>query len=506
MIPATIIISFLFYSGSFVFVSIIEVFLKDSVLQDDIKTAPISVKDAYKQYWYIKTSLLEEAIIEDERPVPVDVPAQIPDTKVENKNICTISSSVPVELEDVSNSSDNAVCEFVNKETVWGDHLKRTVISGKDVHSKKSTSCQFTEKLFKGLKLKKRNPRKSINFLEKSKSFDCNQSSADENSQNFSEIKSDLVEPSDACSSGENIFDSSHYVKITGGKSLNVGQPVDILNGIDSPQIRPRLFKNKVDEGWLERCEKQCQLLNPTERTEPTFENTDGIQNVAYSSDEDYVYSSDDELPKTSGVKFATKTPLLVPEIASNNVENQNTSSIPENSASDFSSENSFDPINAAKKLINSHLNNGSGGVKRLAPDDISNIEKKIKTTDFDAQRKMNMLEKKLASGKANENFVSIDIKRKRFVRGKKGNSYSKFKKQNWKMKKKIAHMESGENSSSAGILKCFRCGDVGHFSKQCKKSKLISQLPKLLLLYLIHYLCVFCYFREHSHSGRRVQ
>lgn len=441
------------------------------------------MKDAYKRYWYTKTSLLEEAIIEEEKPVRVYKHLPVPETRAEENDDCVTTSIVAPKLESVTNShqysdktstsvldSDIVACEFANKDTVWGDHLKKTVVSTRDTAAKKSTSCQFTEKLFKGLKLKKRNPRKSMNCLEKFKSL-ANPSSAGENSQNVPETNSNSVERIELFATEDTIFDSPSCVKITGGKSLNIAQPINVLCGVlDSPQTRPRVLKNKIDEGWLERCEKVCELENSTEASESKTccDTRDSVP----SSDEDYVYSSEDEQSVQNSAKLAPRTCLLNQEIKSDNViEAELSPVVPANKEDNISTVKQIDPINAAKNLIDICSNNGCGSVKRSSSDSAFSVEKKMKIANYDSQRKMTLLEKKLVSGKANENFVSIDLRRKIFVRGKKGMNYAKYKKENWKMKKKVASMQSNDNASGPSILKCFKCGDVGHFSKQCKKS-----------------------------------
>merc|ERR1719431_1416549 len=75
-------------------------------------------------------------------------------------------------------------------------------------------------------------------------------------------------------------------------------------------------------------------------------------------------------------------------------------------------------------------------------------------------------LESKVNSGKASENFQKIDIKKKSFSRGKKGLSGEKIKRAEWKRK---MDMKEGRKVKE---YKCYRCGEVGHFSRQCTGGK----------------------------------
>ncbi|XP_061391046.1 uncharacterized protein LOC133326411 [Musca vetustissima] len=81
-------------------------------------------------------------------------------------------------------------------------------------------------------------------------------------------------------------------------------------------------------------------------------------------------------------------------------------------------------------------------------------------------------LEEKIASGKLNENFVTINIQKKTFVRGKKTVNYSKYKKKLWKNKKRVAALTGPDmdmGGCDGGTLKCFSCGQAGHFAQNCK-------------------------------------
>ncbi|XP_015182486.1 PREDICTED: ATP-dependent DNA helicase Q4 [Polistes dominula] len=93
-------------------------------------------------------------------------------------------------------------------------------------------------------------------------------------------------------------------------------------------------------------------------------------------------------------------------------------------------------------------------------------------------------LEDKIASGKLNDNFVRINLKKKVFVRGKKSFNFSKYKKNQWKQKKK-ALGSSEDNLDVIDFIEkngtsCFKCGGTGHFARYCTAMKTDNLLPMI--------------------------
>ncbi|XP_066148389.1 ATP-dependent DNA helicase Q4 [Euwallacea fornicatus] len=94
-------------------------------------------------------------------------------------------------------------------------------------------------------------------------------------------------------------------------------------------------------------------------------------------------------------------------------------------------------------------------------------------------QQAKDKLEQKMALGNLNENYVTINLRKKVFVRGKKGHNFSKYKKSLWKSKKKALYgpdMDMG--GCDGGKLVCFNCGQEGHFAQKCKATKGDALLP----------------------------
>lgn len=108
-----------------------------------------------------------------------------------------------------------------------------------------------------------------------------------------------------------------------------------------------------------------------------------------------------------------------------------------------------------------------------LKDNDMPSTSVKIKKViDAKTAAKKEALEKKVASGSLNENFVRVNLKKKVFVRGKKAFSFSKYKKSVWKSKKAaaLAGPEMDMRGCDGGVLRCHSCGGIGHFAQHCKQ------------------------------------
>lgn len=74
---------------------------------------------------------------------------------------------------------------------------------------------------------------------------------------------------------------------------------------------------------------------------------------------------------------------------------------------------------------------------------------------------------RRATSKSLNENFVRINLKRKKFSRGHHKVNVRKLKFQQWKDKRSHG-FSGGAAGNSSGTTKCFRCGEVGHWARSC--------------------------------------
>lgn len=87
-------------------------------------------------------------------------------------------------------------------------------------------------------------------------------------------------------------------------------------------------------------------------------------------------------------------------------------------------------------------------------------------------------LEKRIAAGTLDENFVRINLRKKVFVRGKKTMNFSRYKKTQWRQKKAaaLAGPDMDMRGCDGGILTCFQCGQPGHFAQNCKIKSMYNE------------------------------
>jgi len=396
-------------------------------------------------YWKIKTSLLEKTLtgeVDDANDSTVDETLFLSYINDQTESNKPINDDPPVNT---------------NKPSVWGKHLNnkpKTEIPTIVKSIENNISVKFSKKLFDGCDFKKRNPRKSI-VKKKTSELDCSQNVSEcitNITSNDSNIQEDSAFHDDSnlsvIASDSNVLINS-TIQISNNSSY-APQPLSLLQKLNNSfEASPRMMtvNRKLDEGWLERCNENNSKITNTNIIQP-------ILKKEIESDTDVVYESDNE---TQDIPLYSSQRIKAQEFSdSQNGINQETivddNDISRSSKKRYNSDEEFEECSIQSKILKTH--------------DLDSVQ--LSTKD---RRKKGMLEAKISSGKASENFVKLDMKRKIYSRGKRSVKTTTYKKKQWKNRKQ----ELGGDFSATNrttLLKCFKCGDIGHYSKHCNKSK----------------------------------
>lgn len=399
-------------------------------------------------YWKIKTNLLEKTLI--------DGLDNVDDSTFDEQ---LFLNNVDDQAQENKPNNDNPSID-VNKPSVWGDHLnnkpkleKQTIV--KPIEN--IMSIKFSKKLFDGCDFKKRNPRKSI-VKRKTSDLDCLQNVSN-GITNIAPNDSNLQEDS-------SFHEDSNLLNIVADTDVSINNTIKIKNISSSmPQPLSMLQKStsnfegsskmvtvnrRLDEGWLERCNESNSKVTNSNIVLPVLKQTQEIE-----SDTDIVYESDNETQD-------------IPLYSSQRIKAQEVSSDSQKSTNQVTNLRDSDIVRSSKKRYNSDdgIEECLKQPKVSKNQDHDNIQLSAKES-----RKKVILESKISTGKANENFVRLDMKRKIYSRGKRSVKTTTYKKKQWKNRKK----ELGGDydvTERKSLLKCFKCGDIGHYSKTCLKSK----------------------------------
>lgn len=488
--------------------------------------APTHIREAYKIYWTLKTLALETNLVDvtiESAQDALDAKTTVfemninSDTNLSgssNSEFCTVISEASVDnngyekradhssqvnineekLQTVNSeeniTDNNAQYPKQNEDSVWGSHLSKK--SNAKILGSAIWTHQYTAKLFAGAKFNKRNPRKVMyrksdsesqstqNFsasdsLKKSDSSTLHLSQSSQlpyGMENLDNSNISVVNESDKTSDlYQNSLNKRSLTMVTCDTHVLINQPLSILqktlfHDADANYLIPRSF----DTGWIERVTKQVSVEHQQKLVfnESEFElneksqeslNMKQMDKVA-ESDEDFVYDSDLESEKYGNIPNSSQSSgkrtldniepkeYTVSKKVKIDLEGRATEEKCNINEVNTSIDDCF---NEASKVSNYNRNN----LKK-----VKNISKKLIEREI--------LKKKVESGKANENFVKINIKKKVYARGKKTMTFLKYKKQKRKTLRKPQNNEM--NFSSRAILTCFKCGDIGHISRNCLK------------------------------------
>lgn len=224
----------------------------------------------------------------------------------------------------------------------------------------------------------------------------------------------------------------------------------------------PRLIKH-VDKGWLARCSEVSPSPDSPDKTKstngmPEEEKEPGPVNVNGKVTKTKVKDDDGG----SGTKKAVFVPA--PVALSENSRQTRAKARAElaaaTAATDIPSSSSNAPTTEIREAPAAEV------VGRPEPEVQVAVSPSEDFVDMDIMDKKSKKKRtKLVRNNFNDNFVRINIERKKFMRGKKKTPGWKVKRADWKKRKAFIAKESKLKKS-----KCRKCGETGHLSMYCMK------------------------------------
>ncbi|CAH2091134.1 unnamed protein product [Euphydryas editha] len=448
----------------------------------DIKEAPSKIKYAYKKYFQLKSSALENSL---SFCVPDDESVLSPEPILQFENISDVSAQ-----------------ESLLPALPSVQELDRLLSSPKtNLISESSTMDNLSKKLFQNTKFSFRNPRKNIiaksQAQQSSKPLEGNLSTQLPNINQSSSIENDINKVDFPLKQIDETFvEETKNKKIileeTHKDSHNNETSFSLSNFTNISKSYPL---RQINNGWVERATGVTHDVHVIDKVKKF-----GLGNISVANPVEklceYVENSesDDDMAinKIKPALKKQKTENIVNNTSRHDAEKDNEIDTKSKNSKKEKSNNikkNVDKKKGLKKNIEqlSHPPNISdylpfGLNEKVNPrhNNVSDILKNVETpTKIDkiTQRVMecDKIEKKIQNGTLNENFVKINIEKKVYVRGKKNISYSKYKKQLWKDKKAL---HAGMEFPEQGKITCFKCGLEGHMARYCTAHQGDALLP----------------------------